>query len=964
VLLNRAPTLHRLGIQAFEPKLIEGKAIQLHPLVCAAFNADFDGDQMAVHVPLSLEAQLEARVLMMSTNNILSPANGKAIIVPSQDIVLGLYYLSLVKDGEPGEGKLFGSIGEIESALEGGFVSLHSKIKARYETVDEDNKPVRLTIDTTPGRMKLAELLPRHPKISYKLLDQTLTKKEVGNLIDNVYRFCGQKATVIFADRIMQLGFKEAAKAGISFGMADMVVPKAKEKLVEETRKRVAEYEKQYADGLITKGEKYNKVVDAWSKCTDKVADAMMDETSKPHKEGGRAGELNSVFMMAHSGARGSKNQMKQLAGMRGLMAKPSGEIIETPIISNFKEGLSVLEYFNSTHGARKGLADTALKTANSGYLTRRLVDVAQDCIITEEDCGTQDGIQMAAVIDGADIVVSLGTRILGRTAAVDITDPGNGKVVVPAGTFLDEDIVLAIEKAGVQGVKVRSVLTCETRTGVCGACYGRDLARGTQVNIGEAVGVIAAQSIGEPGTQLTMRTFHIGGAAQVAETSALESAHEGKVKFVDRNTVKNAQGDLIVMSRSMQVVVVDADDKERQSFKLPFGARLKVDEKSKVSRGDRIAEWDPYATPILTETAGKVKFEDIVDGVSARDEFDEATGISSKVIIDWRSTAKGSDLKPAIAVLNGKGAVVKTYTLPVGAILSVVDGDDVTPGQDLARMPTGGAKTRDITGGLPRVAELFEARRPKDHAIISESDGRVEFGKDYKNKRRLRVVSEDESLDPAEYMIPKGKHIPVQEGDFVKKGDYLLDGNPAPQDILAILGVEALANYLVEEIQKVYRLQGVPINDKHIEVIVRQMLQKVEVMEAGDTEFLKGEAVEALDLEDENKRVKELGLKGATAQPMLLGITKASLQTRSFISAASFQETTRVLTEAASYGKSDTLEGLKENVIVGRLIPAGTGGQLRRYQKLATERDEQLAIERAEDAARLAAERQTEAAE
>jgi DNA-directed RNA polymerase subunit beta' len=565
----------------------------------------------------------------------------------------------------------------------------------------------------------------------------------------------------------------------------------------------VAEYEKQYADGLITKGEKYNKVVDAWSKCTDKVADAMMDETSKPHKEGGRAGELNSVFMMAHSGARGSKNQMKQLAGMRGLMAKPSGEIIETPIISNFKEGLSVLEYFNSTHGARKGLADTALKTANSGYLTRRLVDVAQDCIITEEDCGTQDGIQMAAVIDGADIVVSLGTRILGRTAAVDITDPGNGKVVVPAGTFLDEDIVLAIEKAGVQGVKVRSVLTCETRTGVCGACYGRDLARGTQVNIGEAVGVIAAQSIGEPGTQLTMRTFHIGGAAQVAETSALESAHEGKVKFIDRNTVKNAQGDLIVMSRSMQVVVVDADDKERQSFKLPFGARLKVDEKSKVSRGDRIAEWDPYATPILTETAGKVKFEDIVDGVSARDEFDEATGISSKVIIDWRSTAKGSDLKPAIAVLNGKGAVVKTYTLPVGAILSVVDGDDVTPGQDLARMPTGGAKTRDITGGLPRVAELFEARRPKDHAIISESDGRVEFGKDYKNKRRLRVVSEDESLDPAEYMIPKGKHIPVQEGDFVKKGDYLLDGNPAPQDILAILGVEALANYLVEEIQE-----------------------------------------------------------------------------------------------------------------------------------------------------------------
>jgi len=961
VLLNRAPTLHRLGIQAFEPKLIEGKAIQLHPLVCAAFNADFDGDQMAVHVPLSLEAQLEARVLMMSTNNILSPANGKPIIVPSQDIVLGLYYLSIVKDGEPGQGKLFANVGEIEAALEAGVVTLHTKIKGRFESVDETNNQVRRTIDTTPGRMKLAELLPKHPKIGYDLLDTTLTKKEIGNLIDNVYRHCGQKATVIFADRIMQLGFREACKAGISFGMGDMIVPKAKETLVEDTRKRVSEYEKQYAEGLITKGEKYNKVVDAWSKCTDKVADAMMDEASKPNKEKGRTGELNSVFMMAHSGARGSKNQMKQLAGMRGLMAKPSGEIIETPIISNFKEGLSVLEYFNSTHGARKGLADTALKTANSGYLTRRLVDVAQDCIITEEDCGTTDGIQMTAVIDGADIVVSLGTRILGRTVAQPVLDPGNGKVVAPGGAFLEEDLVVAIEKAGVQGVKVRSVLTCETRTGVCGACYGRDLARGTPVNVGEAVGVIAAQSIGEPGTQLTMRTFHIGGAAQVAEQSGMESAHDGKVRFINRNTVKNPHGDLIVMSRGMQIVVVDEEGKERQSFKLPFGARLRVDEKSNVKRGDRIAEWDPYATPILTEVAGRVKFEDVIEGVSVRDEFDEATGITSRVVIDWRSTAKGSDLKPAVAVLNAKGAVIKSYPLPVGAILSMAEGDDVAPGQDLARMPTGGAKTRDITGGLPRVAELFEARRPKDHAIISESDGRVEFGKDYKNKRRLRVVPEDQSLDALEYMIPKGKHIPVQEGDFVKKGDYLLDGNPAPQDILSIMGVEALANYLVEEIQKVYRLQGVPINDKHIEVIVRQMLQKVEVMEAGDTEFLKGEAVEALDLEDENRRVNELGLKPAMAQPMLLGITKASLQTRSFISAASFQETTRVLTEAASYGKADTLEGLKENVIVGRLIPAGTGGQLRRYQKLATERDAQLAIERAEDAARLS---RSEAAE
>jgi len=956
VLLNRAPTLHRLGIQAFEPKLIEGKAIQLHPLVCAAFNADFDGDQMAVHVPLSLEAQLEARVLMMSTNNILSPANGRPIIVPSQDIVLGLFYLSLEKEGELGEGKLFSDMGEIETALDAGYVSLHAKIKARYEVMGEDGKLRRMTIDTTPGKMKLAELLPKHPKIDHKVVAARMTKKAIGEMIDQVYRHCGQKATVIFADRIMALGFREACKAGISFGMNDMIVPAAKEKLVEETRQRVAEYEKQYADGLITKGEKYNKVVDAWSKCTDRVADAMMSEAARPAKERGHdhmGGELNSIFMMSESGARGSKNQMKQLAGMRGLMARPDGSIIETPIISNFKEGLSVLEYFNSTHGARKGLADTALKTANSGYLTRRLVDVAQDCIITEEDCGTNEGIMMTAVIDGAEIVVSLGTRILGRTAAVDVVDPSTGEVVAPAGALFDEDLIIAVEASAVQQVKVRSVLTCDTRTGVCGACYGRDLARGTTVNVGEAVGVIAAQSIGEPGTQLTMRTFHIGGAAQVADQSVMESAHEGKVRLVNRNTVKNASGELIVMTRNMQVVVLDSEGKERQSFKLPFGAKLKVDENSSVSRGDRIAEWDPYSTPILTEVGGKIRFEDVVDGVSARDEFDEETGISSKVIIDWRSTTKGSDLRPAIVLLDKDGKAVKLsngtearYLLPMGAILSVTDGDDAKPGQDLARITTGGAKTRDITGGLPRVAELFEARRPKDHAIIAEAEGRVEFGKDYKNKRRLRIVPDGEDAEPIEYMIPKGKHLAVQEGDRVQKGDYLLDGNPAPQDILAVMGVEALANYLVEEIQKVYRLQGVPINDKHIEVIVRQMLQKVEVMDAGDTEFLKGEAVEALDLEDENARVQELGLKPATAQPMLLGITKASLQTRSFISAASFQETTRVLTEAASYGKTDTLEGLKENVIVGRLIPAGTGGQLRRYQQVAAERDAKLALE------------------
>ncbi|MBU6372732.1 MAG: DNA-directed RNA polymerase subunit beta' [Alphaproteobacteria bacterium] len=972
VLLNRAPTLHRLGIQAFEPKLIEGKAIQLHPLVCAAFNADFDGDQMAVHVPLSLEAQLEARVLMMSTNNILSPANGRPIIVPSQDIVLGLYYLSIVREDlvqidpktKQRRLKLFADMAEIEHALDAGAVTLHTPILARYQETNEDGTPRMRTIETTPGRMKLAEHLPKNPKVSHDLVAALMTKKEIGNLIDAVYRHCGQKATVIFADRIMQLGFREACKAGISFGMGDMIVPKAKEALVEETRTRVSEYEQQYADGLITKGEKYNKVVDAWSKCTDKVADAMMDEAKNPLANG----ELNSVFMMAHSGARGSKNQMKQLAGMRGLMAKPSGEIIETPIISNFKEGLSVLEYFNSTHGARKGLADTALKTANSGYLTRRLVDVAQDCIITEEDCGTQNGIEMRSVIDGSEVVVSLGIRVLGRTAASDIIAPGTGEVIATAGAYLDEDLVLTIEQAGVQAVKVRSVLTCDTRTGVCGHCYGRDLARGTPVNVGEAVGVIAAQSIGEPGTQLTMRTFHIGGAAQVAEQSVMESAHDGTARLVNRATVKNPNGELIVMSRQMQVIIVDSDGKERQSFKLPFGAKLKVDEGKPVKRGDRIAEWDPYSTPIITEVAGRVRFEDLIDNVSARDEFDEETGISSKVVIDWRSSPKGADLRPAIVIVDADGTPMRLsnksearYMLPVGAILSVADGDDAKPGQDLARITTGGAKTRDITGGLPRVAELFEARRPKDHAVIAEADGRVEFGRDYKSKRRLRIVPEDESAEPIEYMIPKGKHIAVQEGDFVKKGDYLLDGNPAPQDILSILGVEALANYLVEEIQKVYRLQGVPINDKHIEVIVRQMLQKVEVMDAGDTEFLKGEAVDSLDLEDENRRVIELGLKPATAQPMLLGITKASLQTRSFISAASFQETTRVLTEAATYGKSDTLDGLKENVIVGRLIPAGTGGQLRRYQKVAAERDEKLALERADAEAQLA---ETQAAE
>ncbi len=955
VLLNRAPTLHRLGIQAFEPKLIEGKAIQLHPLVCAAFNADFDGDQMAVHVPLSLEAQLEARVLMMSTNNILSPANGRPIIVPSQDIVLGLYYLSLVKDGEPGEGKNFANLGEIDAALDAGVVTLHSKIKARYTEMNEAGETITRVIDTSPGRMKVAALLPRHPAVSHKLLEKNLTKKEIGNLIDIVYRHCGQKATVIFADQIMGLGFREAAKAGISFGKDDIVIPERKKAMVAETRALVEEYEQQYADGLITKGEKYNKVVDAWAKSTDRVADEMMGEISrKQMTPDGREAEINSIFMMANSGARGSQAQMKQLGGMRGLMAKPSGEIIETPIISNFKEGLTVLEYFNSTHGARKGLADTALKTANSGYLTRRLVDVAQDCIITEEDCTSTRGITLRAVVEGGDVLVSLGLRVLGRTAAEDIKDSATGEIILPADTYLDETAAEILEQAGVQSVKVRSVLTCESDIGVCGACYGRDLARGTRVNIGEAVGVIAAQSIGEPGTQLTMRTFHIGGTAQVAEQSFFEATNEGVVRLSGGATVKGAHGDLISMSRNL-VLTVQVDGKDRETYKAPYGARLRVKDGDKVKKSQRLAEWDPYTTPILTEVGGRVRAEDLVEGLSVREETDEATGIANRVISDWRASPRGSDLRPAMGVLDNDGGYKRLANggearslLPVGAILSVADGDEVKPGDVLARIPTESAKTRDITGGLPRVAELFEARRPKDCAVIAEMDGKVEFGRDYKNKRRIKITPEDGG-DAVEFLIPKGKHIAVHDGDLIRKGDYIIDGNPDPHDILRIQGIEALAEYLVNEIQEVYRLQGVPINDKHIEVIVRQMLQKVEILEPGDTGLLKADHLDKSEVDLENAKAEARGGRPAITQPVLLGITKASLQTRSFISAASFQETTRVLTDASVNGKIDTLEGLKENVIVGRLIPAGTGAYLRGMQRIAAERDEALTQQREE---------------
>jgi len=954
VLLNRAPTLHRLGIQAFEPVLIEGKAIQLHPLVCTAFNADFDGDQMAVHVPLSLEAQLEARVLMMSTNNILSPASGKPIIVPSQDIVLGLYYLTTESEGEVGQGMVFADLGEIQHALQVGSVTLHSRIQARITTMDASGEMVTQVVATTPGRMLLSEILPRHPAVPFSLLNRLLTKKEITEVIDIVYRHCGQKETVLFADRIMALGFGHACRAGISFGKDDLVVPQAKHGLVESAQGQVKEFEQQYLDGLITRGEKYNKVVDVWSTCTDQVADEMMKVMSH---ETGR--HVNSVYMMAHSGARGSAAQIKQLAGMRGLMAKPSGEIIETPIISNFKEGLTVLEYFNSTHGARKGLADTALKTANSGYLTRRLVDVAQDAIVIEHDCGTVDGLTIKAVMEGGEVIAPLSDRILGRTAALDVIDPLKDEVIVAGGELIDEEVAEQIETAGIDAVKIRSVLTCNSRGGVCGTCYGRDLARGTPVNVGEAVGVIAAQSIGEPGTQLTMRTFHIGGAAQRgAEQSSVEAPVEATVSIKNRNVVINSDGIPVVMGRNLEVVLLDESGRERAHHRVPYGAKLLADDGATVEKGAKLAEWDPYTLPIITEREGIVGYVDLTEGISVREVFDETTGLSNKVVIDWKQQPKGNELKPRITLRDEEGEVVKLanglearYFMSVDAILSVDNGTHVRAGDVIARIPRETSKTRDITGGLPRVAELFEARKPKDYAIISEGPGQVEFGKDYKTKRRIVVVPQDEDQEPTEYLIPKGKHISVQEGDYVERGDLLMDGNPVPHDILDVLGVEALAEYLINEIQSVYRLQGVKINDKHIEVIVRQMLQKVEISDAGETTFLVGEQADREEFEEMNDKVVAEDGQLAEARPVLQGITKASLQTRSFISAASFQETTRVLTEAAVQGKTDNLLGLKESVIVGRLIPAGTGAVMNRVKKIAAERDREL-VELKEQAA------------
>ncbi|MBV1865373.1 MAG: DNA-directed RNA polymerase subunit beta', partial [Rhodobacteraceae bacterium] len=964
VLLNRAPTLHRLGIQAFEPTLIEGKAIQLHPLVCSAFNADFDGDQMAVHVPLSLEAQLEARVLMMSTNNVLSPSNGKPIIVPSQDMILGLYYITMEREGLKGQGMVFSSPQEVEHALDNDLVHLHTKIVCRMDQVDDEGNVISVRFDTTPGRVRLGTKLPLNAKAPFDIVNRLLRKNEVGEVIDVVYRYCGQKESVIFCDQIMTLGFREAFKAGISFGKDDMIIPDNKWAIVDDTRESVKEFEQQYLDGLITQGEKYNKVVDSWSKCSDAVADAMMNEMSSvKHADDGSELEPNSVYMMAHSGARGSPAQMKQLGGMRGLMAKPNGEIIETPIISNFKEGLTVLEYFNSTHGARKGLADTALKTANSGYLTRRLVDVAQDCIVREIDCGTDKGITAQAAVNDGEVVATLAERLLGRTTNEDVIHPKTGEVICERGTLIDERMADTIDTADLATVQIRSPLTCEANDGICATCYGRDLARGTQVNPGEAVGIIAAQSIGEPGTQLTMRTFHIGGIAQGGQQSFQEASQDGKIELRNAIWLENRDGEIIVMNRNTEMAVIDENGVERASYKLGYGTKLSVKDGDKVSRGDKMFEWDPYSLPIIADKAGSAKFIDLVSGISVRDETDDATGISQKIVTDWRSAPKGGDLKPEIVIVDKDGELMRNdagnpvaYAMSVDAILSVEDGQDVQEGDVVARIPREGAKTKDITGGLPRVAELFEARRPKDHAIIAEIDGYVRYGRDYKNKRRISIEPADENLENVEYMVPKGKHIPVQEGDFIQKGEYIMDGNPAPHDILNIMGVEALADYMIDEVQDVYRLQGVKINDKHIEVIVRQMLQKWEISASGGTTLLKGEHVDKSELEEINAKAIADGREPAAGAPILLGITKASLQTRSFISAASFQETTRVLTEASVQGKRDKLIGLKENVIVGRLIPAGTGGATHQIKKIAADRDAVIIEDNREQAEAAAA--------
>ncbi len=930
VLLNRAPTLHRLGVQAFEPKLIEGDAIQLHPLTCAAFNADFDGDQMAVHVPLSLEAQLEARVLMMSTNNILSPSNGKPIIVPSQDMILGIYYLSQPPyQNEKIEG-YFVNTDEILQALENGSIKIHSRIVSRFETINENGDKKFEKYTSTAGRFLLANIIPKHINNKFSLIDRLLPKRVVSEVIDHIFRFSGQKNTVIFCDKLKDLGFKYAFKAGISFGKDDLIIPENKEQLIEETKKLISEYENQYSEGLITRGEKYNKVVDAWSKCTDKVASEMMKKISATEvtKEGLK---INSVFMMADSGARGSAAQMKQLAGMRGLIAKPSGEIIESPITSNFKEGLTALEYFNSTHGARKGLADTALKTANSGYLTRRLCDVAQDLTITSKKCENPGHIQLSEIIEGGNVIVSLSERALGRVVAREIKNPISGEVIIKKDKMIDEEACEKIDAAGVKNINVYSVITCSLPDGVCSSCYGRDLSRGVIVNVGEAIGMISAQSIGEPGTQLTMRTFHVGGTASIKQDSQIVTKSNGKLKIINTNLIEDSKKNLIVMGRNTQLSIEDDKGVQIAVYKVPYGSKLFYQNDEKINKNTKICEWDPYTTPVIAEKSGIANFVDLIDGVSIAETTDDATGISTKTVIDWKTQSKNTDLKPRITLRDEKGNVIKKaddnearYYLVPDSILSVADGQKIHAGDVIARLPKETSKTKDITGGLPRVAELFEARKAKDSAIIAENDGKVIFGKEVRGKQRITI--EAENGDSSSYLIPKGKHINFNQGEKIKKGEYLLDGQPLPHDILRILGIKELTEYFVNQVQEVYRLQGVIINDKHIEVILRQMLKKIEIKIPGDSNLLPGEIIEKTTFDEINLKLKNEGKSLAVGERILMGITKASLQTESFISAASFQETTRVLTDAAIKGKTDKLKGLKENVIVGRLVPAGTG--------------------------------------
>ena len=941
VLLNRAPTLHRLGIQAFEPVLIEGKAIQLHPLVCTAFNADFDGDQMAVHVPLSLEAQLEARALMMSSNNILSPANGEPIIVPTQDVVLGLYYMTRSLPGAKGEGMFFSGVAEVQRAFANRQIDLQAAVTVRIRETEIDaegqaHESVRRQ-ETTVGRALLWDIVPAG--LPFELINQVLKKKQISRLIDECYRHLGLKKTVVFADQLMYTGFAYSTRAGVSIGLDDLQVPPEKKEILERAEKEVLDIQHQYSSGVVTAGERYNKVVDIWSRTNEEVARAMMKRIGKEIRvdiDGNEFEEdsMNSIFIMADSGARGSAAQIRQLAGMRGLMAKPDGSIIETPITANFREGLNVLQYFISSHGARKGLADTALKTANSGYLTRRLVDVAQDMVVIEEDCGTENGIEMLPIVEGGDIVEPLRERILGRVVAQDVYHSDSDEVLCPRGTLLDEQWVATLEHNGVDRVVVRSPITCETKHGICAQCYGRDLARGSLVNQGEAVGVIAAQSIGEPGTQLTMRTFHIGGAAsRSVAIDHIEVKSAGSVRFYNLKSVENSEGGLVAVSRSGELSVIDGHGRERERYKIPYGAILSVKEGDAVDVGQNVANWDPHTHPVVTEVAGVASFQDFIGGVTVVDETDDVTGLSSLVVTDPKKRgSEGKDLRPIIRLLDAKGKPLNIpgteqpaqYYLPAGAVVNVTDGQEIKVGDIVARIPQESSKTRDITGGLPRVADLFEARKPKEGALLAEASGVVSYGKETKGKQRLVIT--DENGEVHEELIPKWRQVLVFEGEHVEKGETVVDGEPNPHDILRLLGVERLADYLVQEIQDVYRLQGVKINDKHIEVIITQMLRKVEILDGGDTRYLRGEQIEALRVREENERVEADNLRPARVQPVLLGITKASLATESFISAASFQETTRVLTDAAVRGTVDNLRGLKENVIVGRLIPAGTG--------------------------------------